>query len=323
MLLLVGGFVIVLLVSFGLVIFVTMPSKDDQLIDQRLASIQAYDASEMTLSSASQLMKEAPASESKWAAAIVRKLKMAQKISLLIAQSNVRTSVSQVLLAISGLLVLGFLGTYLFIPLFAAAALVAVFVSTIPIIFLSWKRSRRLKAFDAELSNCIDMMSNALRAGHSVVGAIGILAEQAVEPAGTEFREVFAQQNFGLPLREALIEMLDRVPSADLRVVVTAILVQRDTGGNLGEILDRTVFVIRERVRIQGEIRTQTAQGRITGWVLTMLPVIMLFAINLINPGYSTILLKDPFGQKLIYVGIGLLFVGAMSIRHIINKIEV
>lgn len=324
MLLLVVGFVIVLLISFGLIMFVTMPSKDDQLIDQRLASIQAYDASGVNLSAAaSQLMKAGPAAESRWAEAIVGRLEMAQRIRLLIAQSNVRTTVSQVLMAISGLLVFGFLGVYLFVPLFAAAAPVGIFAACVPIIYLNWKRSRRLKSFDAELSNCIDMMSNALRAGHSVVGAIGILAEQAVEPAGTEFREVFAQQNFGIPLREALLEMLERVPSADLRVVVTAILVQRDTGGNLGEILDRTVFVIRERVRIQGEIRTQTAQGRITGWVLTMLPVFMLFAINLINPGYSSILLKDPFGQKLIYVGVGLLFVGAMSIRHIINKIEV
>lgn len=119
------------------------------------------------------------------------------------------------------------------------------------------------------------------------------------------------------------MQMLDRVPSEDLRVVVTAILVQKETGGNLGEILDRTVFVIRERVRIRGEIQVQTAQGRLTGWILCLLPVLLLFAINLINPGYSAVLLHDPVGHKLIYLGIGLLATGMLVINRMINQIEV
>ena len=109
------------------------------------------------------------------------------------------------------------------------------------------------------------MLARALRAGHSVVGAMEMLAENAQEPAASEFSEVFKQLNLGLPMRDALMQLLDRVPSSDLRVLVTAILVQKDTGGNLVEILDRTVFVIRERLRIQGEIQVQTAQGRLTG----------------------------------------------------------
>ncbi len=154
------------------------------------------------------------------------------------------------------------------------------------------------------------MLARALRAGHSVVGAMEMLAENAQEPAASEFGEIFKQQNLGLPMRDALMQLLDRVPSADLRVLVTAILVQRDTGGNLAEILDRTVFVIRERLRIQGEIQVQTAQGRLTGWILSALPVVMLVLLNLVNPGYSSILLSDPFGRKLIYFSIGMLAVG-------------
>ena len=126
-----------------------------------------------------------------------------------------------------------------------------------------------------------------------------------------------------MPLRDALMQLLDRVPSADLRVLVTAILVQKDTGGNLAEILDRTVFVIRERLRIQGEIQVQTAQGRLTGWILSALPVVMLVLLNLVNPGYSSILLHDPLGRKLIYFSLGMLTVGALIIRHIVNGIEV
>jgi tight adherence protein B len=119
------------------------------------------------------------------------------------------------------------------------------------------------------------------------------------------------------------MQLLDRFPSLDLRVLVTAILVQKDTGGNLADILDRTVFVIRERIRIQGEIRVQTAQGRLTGWILSGLPVIMLILLNLVNPGYSSILLTDPTGRKLIYAGLAMLAVGAWIMNHIVNGIEV
>jgi tight adherence protein B len=150
-----------------------------------------------------------------------------------------------------------------------------------------------------------------------------MIAEQAVEPAKSEFAEVFRKQNYGLPLRDALMELLDRVPSQDLRVFVTGILVQKDTGGNLAEILDRIIHVIRERLRIQGEIRTHTAQGRLTGWILCALPIVMLVLINVINPGYSKVLLDDPLGRKLLYVGVGLLCLGGFLINQIINGIEV
>jgi tight adherence protein B len=180
-----------------------------------------------------------------------------------------------------------------------------------------------VKAFNAGLADSIDMMSRSLRAGHSVVAAIGIVAEQAVEPVRSEFNEVFKKQNYGLPLREALMQLLDRVPSQDLRVLVTGMLVQKETGGNLAEILDRISHVIRERLRIKGEIRTHTAQGRLTGWILCLLPLVMLLMLNFINPGYSSILFDDPRGRKLLYTGVGLLVAGGLSIRTIINSIEV
>ena len=192
-----------------------------------------------------------------------------------------------------------------------------------PFLVLNFKKSRRIDAFNKILPDAIDMMARSLRAGHSMVAAINIVAEHAAEPVGSEFGEVFRKQNFGLPLRDALTQLLERVPSQDLRVVVTGILVQKDTGGNLAEILDRTVRVIRERLRIQGEIRTHTAQGRMTGWILCSLPVVMLVLINFINPGYSTVLFKEGFGRTLLYTGIVLLSIGGFIIRKIVNGIEV
>jgi tight adherence protein B len=193
----------------------------------------------------------------------------------------------------------------------------------VPMGVINFKRSRRIAAFAKALPDAIDMMGRALRAGHSMVASINIVAEQALEPVAYEFGEVFKQQNFGLPLRDALTQMLDHVPSQDLRVLVTGILVQKDTGGNLAEILDRTGHVIRERMRIQGEIRTHTAQGRMTGYILCSLPIVMMIIINLVNPGYSNVLLQTPLGHKILYVGIGLLSLGGLIIRQIINGIEV
>jgi tight adherence protein B len=196
-------------------------------------------------------------------------------------------------------------------------------LSMAPLGILHWKRTRRINAFNAVLAETIDMLGRALRAGHSVASAIGMLAENAQEPAATEFGEIFRQLNLGLTLRDAMMQLLDRVPSPDLRVLVTAILVQKDTGGNLAEILDRTVFVIRERLRIYGEISVQTSQGRLTGWILSALPIVMMILLNLVNPGYSSVLFHDPLGRKLMYVSLGMLVVGSLVIRRIVNGIEV
>jgi tight adherence protein B len=214
---------------------------------------------------------------------------------------------------------LGLLVTHSLLPSIAAAF--ALF--PVPVLVLQIQGKRRLAAFNSSLPEVIDMMSRSLRAGHALVAAISIVAEQSPEPARTEFAEVFRQQNFGLPLRDAMLQMLDRVPSQDLRVLVTAILVQKDTGGNLTQILDRTSSVVRERVKLQGDIRVHTAQGRMTGWILCLLPVVMLVLINLINPGYSKSLTDNPFGRKLLYTGATLLVVGALLIRRIVNGIEI
>jgi tight adherence protein B len=232
-------------------------------------------------------------------------------------------TVSTLLLSSVGLAIMGFIAAYLCVSILAVQILTACALGYIPFGLISIKRGRRIAAFNAALPDAIDMMGRAMRAGHSMVASINTVSEQSAEPVKSEFREAFKQQNFGLPLRDALNQMLDRVPSQDLKVLVTGILVQKETGGNLAEILDRTAGVIRERLRIQGEIRTHTAQGRMTGWILCSLPVVMLFMINFINPGYSDVLMNTQLGHELIAVGIGLLIAGAMTIRYIINGIEV
>lgn len=212
-----------------------------------------------------------------------------------------------------------FLAGSFFLPVVTLDGALAIAGLCAPYRLLKYKSARRLEAFNKALPDSIDLMARALRAGHSLSSAIEVLSEQAREPVATEFNSVFRQQNFGLPLRDALLQMTDRVPSKDLQFMVTAMLVQKETGGNLTEILDRTTHVIRERLRIEGEVRIRTAQGKLTGWILSLLPVIMLFLLNMVNPGYSNILLQDPVGQKLLYIGAALIAIGSMFIRKIVD----
>ncbi|RXH54342.1 Flp pilus assembly protein TadB [Granulicella sibirica] len=149
--------------------------------------------------------------------------------------------------------------------------------------------------------------------------SIEVIAEQSPEPLKGEFALCFQQQKFGIPFRDALLAMNDRTPSNDLRFLITAVLVQKETGGDLTDILDRTTQVIRDRIRIQGEVRTYTAQGRLTGWILGLMPVIMLLLLNVVSPGYSQILFSDPFGQKLLYAGGTLIVIGGLIIRKIVD----
>ncbi|MBI1984273.1 MAG: type II secretion system F family protein, partial [Acidobacteria bacterium] len=135
----------------------------------------------------------------------------------------------------------------------------------------------------------------------------------------SEFRRVFEEQNFGLPLREAMLNLARRIPLPDVSFLVTAILVQKETGGNLAEILDKTTIVIRERFRLRGQLRVYTAQGRLTGWILVALPFFLFGVMTFLNPSYELVLIKDPTGQKLVYAGLIMMVVGVLVIRKVID----
>jgi tight adherence protein B len=321
---LIVAFVFISLISFGVFAFVMRPDKEQKAMTRRVVSIRTPQG-EFTESveNLENYLNQKPASSFQWLEDLVQKSKFSRDMQVLIIQSDGKTSIGNVLMT-SMAIALGIaLVVYLFTGMLLGAALVGGVTGIVPTAYLKFKRTRRLNAFNATLPECIDMMGRSLRAGHSIVAAIGIVADQALEPAKSEFGEVFKKQNYGLPMRDALMQMLDRMPSQDLRVLITAILVQKDTGGNLAEILDRTTNVIRERIRIKGEISTHTAQGRLTGWILCLLPVVLLVLINIVNPGYSKVLIDTETGRKLLYAGVGLLCLGGFLIRGIINGIEV
>lgn len=318
------AFFTILLITFGVMALLTGSSKQQRTIERRIASIESVggEASGGGPQFA-ELLKSEPESSFGWLEGLLQRYQISHWIETRIIQANSKMSVVKLLLASLTFAAAGFVTAYFFVPFLAVQIVAACALGYVPLGIILFKRARRLAAFNGALPDAIDMMGRALRAGHSMVASINVVAEQSVEPVCSEFGEVFKQQNFGLPLRDALNQMLDHVPSQDLRVLVTGILVQKETGGNLAEILDRTANVIRERLRIQGEIKTHTAQGRMTGWILCTLPIVMLLVINVINPGYSKVLMDTPIGHKLIYAGLFLLVTGGMVIRKIINGIEV
>jgi tight adherence protein B len=242
-----------------------------------------------------------------------------QKIKVMLVHANSSMSVGGAFLAsVVAAITFGLFGFFLLHMLLATAAATVAGLA-VHYFVLRFKRGRRLKAFNTALPDAIDLMARSLLAGHSMGSSIELIAEQSPEPLASEFVQVYQQQRLGLHFRDALLQMGNRVPSRDLQFLITAILVQKETGGDLTDILERASHVIRERVRIEGEVRTHTAQGRLTGWILGLLPVIMLALINMVSPGYSSILFHDPLGQKLVYTGAALIVLGGLVIRKIVD----
>ena len=198
----------------------------------------------------------------------------------------------------------------------------AVFGALVPYMWLKHKRTLRLRRFEEQFPEALDLLSRAIRAGHAFQSAMGMVASELRDPVGPEFKKMFDQQNFGLALRDVLNELSDRVPNLDVRFFVTAVLIQRDTGGNLAEILDNLAQVVRERFKILRQVRVHTAHGRFTAWVLLALPAALAVALQLINPEHMQTLFRERMGQMLIIVAVVLEAVGYIWIRKVI-KIEV
>ena len=313
-------FLVVLLLTFGIVLVMTRPTAAERTIEGRIAKLRPMPGNSGPMDDdSSVIIKQTPLSKNPRLDTLLRRWKLVRKIQKLIARAESLWSVSGVLAWSLGLAVAGYAIGYYELPNLAIALLPALGCAALPFLFLRYQHARRLKEFNRYLPESIDLMSRALRAGHSLTAAIEIIGEESPEPVRSEFREVYRQQNFGIPAREALIQLARRIPLPELNFVVTAILLQKETGGNLVEVLDRTTAVIRERLRIQGEIRIHTAQGRLTGWILSLLPVVMFFLLSLANRGYTRVLIEDPTGRKLIYTGVGLIVLGGLIIRKIVS----
>ncbi|HET7699179.1 MAG TPA: type II secretion system F family protein [Vicinamibacterales bacterium] len=239
-----------------------------------------------------------------------------------IEQSGVRVS-------ISGLLLIAFASALVFGFIASAALRMAIgwlgggaLGFAIPFVYLRVKRTRRLRAFEEAFPEALDLISRALKAGHAFATGLKMVADEMPEPIGPEFRKTFDEQNFGLPLKDALANLTVRIPLLDVRFFSTAVLIQRETGGNLSEILENLAHVVRERFKILRQVRVYTAHGRLTGYVLLGLPVFLAIALAFINPEHMQLLFTERLGHMMLGATVIMQTVGYFWIKQVV-KIEV
>jgi tight adherence protein B len=181
------------------------------------------------------------------------------------------------------------------------------------------KRKRRLAAFGRQMPEALELIGRALRAGHSLASGFKLVADEMPPPIATEFERCYEAQNLGIALEDAIDEMTNRVPNLDLRFFATAVVLQRQTGGDLAEILDKIGYIVRERFKIFGQIQALTGEGRLSGVVLLGLPPVLFVTMWYLNPGYSMTLFTDPMGHQMLAGAIILQIIGALIIRKIVN----
>lgn len=202
---------------------------------------------------------------------------------------------------------------------FGFAPLAALIMALVPITWLFLKRKRRLSQFGKQLPEGLELIARALRAGHSLGSGIQLVANEMNDPIRSEFSRCFEEQNLGVPLEESLDNLTERVPNLDLRFFATAVILQRQTGGDLAEILDKIGTLVRERFKIWGQIQALTGEGRLSGIVLLALPPFLFIVMYRMNAEYVMMLFNDPLGQKMLAVAVVMQIIGALVIRQIIN----
>jgi tight adherence protein B len=243
-------------------------------------------------------------------------------ISRWIEQSGMKASLSGVLIvslalaAIMAIVAAMVTHTRLSMPIGAAVGF------SLPFLVLRSKRTRRLRTFEEAFPEALDLISRALKAGHAFATGLKMVADEMAEPIGPEFRKTFDEQNFGLPLKDSLENLTLRIPLLDMKFFATAVLIQRETGGNLSEILENLAHVVRERFKILRQVRVYTAHGRLTGYVLLALPAVLAIALSFINPEHMNMLFRERLGQMMLMAAIVMQFFGFMWIRQVV-KIEV
>jgi tight adherence protein B len=246
-------------------------------------------------------------------------LNLASVSSLYLYQAGVTLTLGTlVLTSIAGF---AFLGYVLYLRLGAGlpALLLSAGFLPLPFLYVRHRRAKRLTKLEQQLPEALGMMVSALRVGHSLIASLGAVAQDSREPISGEIRKCFEEQNYGVDLRTALVNLTQRAPIQDFRIFVAAVLIQKESGGNLAEVLEKVAETTRERFRLKKQVSVHTAQGRMTGWILSLLPVGLGFAMYLVNPDGMSILWKSSVGLKLLYTAIGMDIAGALIIRKIVR----
>ncbi len=250
---------------------------------------------------------------------LMMKLSWSSRLQDLLAEAGMKTMPAKVLLSCGVLGVGGYVVMAVYFRMGLLGVIIGLLCATLPIAYIMFKRGRRLSAFEERFPEALDLLARAVRAGHPFTTGLEMISKESPEPIAGEFRTTFEEQNFGLPLRDALINLAERVPLVDVRFFVTALLVQKETGGNLAEILNELGRVIRDRFRIYREVQIKTAQGRLTAMIMIAMPMIMMGVLELLNPTYMAILFRDPLGPTVLAVTVVLQLIGSFLLWRIVQ----
>ncbi len=263
--------------------------------------------------------REQPLSALSWFNRLLHRAEPARRLSLLLFQADLAWTVGRLLLTAAVAASVSAYLVYARVRSFWPAVAFGLLAGCTPFGYVTHRRRRRLARIQQFLPEALDLMTGALRAGHSLSAAMGLAARQSPEPLRRELQQCFDEQNFGLDLRTAFGNLAARLPVHEVRVLTTAVLIQTETGGNLTEILEKTAHLIREDFRLRRQVMVHTAQGRLTGWILASLPVILGSALYLVRPDHMRILWNNPVGLKMLYSAAAMTLLGVLMIRKIIG----
>jgi tight adherence protein B len=311
-------FVTCLFMTYTLYLFTARASdKKRALLKERLAD--AIRTSAHSTDMDVQLAREELLSEIPWMNRVLIKLQVSSKLKRMIDQADAHITVMRLILFSLTAGVLAFLAVSMISESYLLMGFFAVIAAAFPFLHIHTKRKKRLKKFLQLLPDALDLMSRGLSAGHAFTEALQMVATEMPEPISTEFRKTYEEQNLGLSLKLALGNMVERVPLLDLRMCVTAVMIQRETGGNLSELLEKVAYTIRERFRIMEDLKTMTLSSRWSAWLLCALPIFLAVYVTIANPGYMDVMWRDARGNRLLAIAAIMQLLGMLMVQKIMK----
>ena len=287
------------------------------LLNERLA--EAIRSSAHSTDLEVQLAREELLSEIPWVNRSLIKLQITARIKRMIDQADLQITVMRLFLFSLTAAALGFLAARMITVSLPLAFLFALIAGAVPFLHVMSKRKKRLKKFLQLLPDALDLMSRGLSAGHAFTEALQMVSTEMPEPIASEFRKTYDEQNLGLSLKLALENLVHRVPLLDLRMCVTAIMIQRETGGNLSELLEKVAYTIRERFRIMEDLKTLTLSSRWSAWLLCALPIFLAVYMSIMNPTYMEVMWRDPRGHTLLFIAAAMQILGMLMVQKIMK----
>ncbi|MGK6305989.1 type II secretion system F family protein [Variovorax sp. DT-64] len=310
-------FVAVLLLLEGLyLLWRNYKGPEARKIEERLRTLSAS----VDKTAQAQFLKERMLSEVPALERLLLSIPRAHALDRFVLQAGLQWTVSRLLLSCAAIAVITFFVVTQVLhqaPLLGLAAGVPMGIA--PLFYVQYKRSRRLARVQQQLPEAIDLVTRALRAGHSFASGLQMIGEEMAEPIASEFRMVADEVNFGVSLQQALTNLSERIPLTDLRYFVVAVMIQRDSGGNLTEVLSNLSRLIRERLKLLGKVRVLSSEGRLSGWILVVMPFALAAVMNLLNPKFMSVLWTDPIGIAIVKYLLGLMAFGVLIMRKIVR----